>query len=317
MADDVQLAVGADVSDALSGIGDLRQAVAAAAEPVAALNRAIAETGRAAGRIVQPFRRAFDEIGRGWESAVAGLVAGTLTWQRAAQRVALSVERGFIDLAGSALSQAAAGPLAGLLGQAAPAAGRGVGDVLGGAVAGLFGAPQQLGTTAASGANTAALAANTTALASLTAALGAASATSGAGAVGALGGAAQLAGGTAAATGGGGILGWLGGLFAFGGGGIVPSAAGGWALPSFPGARPALLHAREMVLPAPISEGLQRMIAAGGGDAGGSGGGDLHLHFHGPADAPSVDRWFKGLLARSPDVVRNMLRSNALTPRSL
>src|SRR5258707_9808072 len=38
--------------------------------------------------------------------------------------------------------------------------------------------------------------------------------------------------------------------------GIVPSAAGGWALPNFAGATPALLHAREMVLPASISEGL-------------------------------------------------------------
>jgi hypothetical protein len=64
-------------------------------------------------------------------------------------------------------------------------------------------------------------------------------------------------------------------------------------------------------LPAPISEGLQRMIGAGGA------GGDLHLHFHGPSDGPAVERWFKGLMARSPDVVRHMLRSNALTPRSL
>jgi hypothetical protein len=71
------------------------------------------------------------------------------------------------------------------------------------------------------------------------------------------------------------------------------------------------LHARELVLPAPLSEGLQSMIAQGGGS------GDMHLHFHGPSDGPAVERWFTGLLARQPGVVRNMLRSNALTPRTL
>ena len=66
-----------------------------------------------------------------------------------------------------------------------------------------------------------------------------------------------------------------------------------------------------MVLPAPISEGLQNMIGNG------STASDLHLHFHGPSDAPSVERLFTGLLARNPGAVRNLLRSNALTPRTL
>jgi len=148
--------------------------------------------------------------------------------------------------------------------------------VLGGALSRwIFGLPQQVGQAAASGANTAALAANTAALTALTGALGASAATSGAGALAAAGGA--TAG--AAAAEGGGFFGFLGGLLAFAKGGIVPSAAGGWALPNFPGAAPALLHAREMVLPAPISEGLQSMIASG------SSASDLHLHFHGPSDA--------------------------------
>jgi hypothetical protein len=120
---------------------------------------------------------------------------------------------------------------------------------------------------------------------------------------------------SAAAPASGGLLGFLGSLFAFKGGGIVPSAAGGWSLPNFPGATPALLHAREMVLPAPISEGLQNLIATGG--PGGFGGGDMHLHFHGPSDGAAVERWFTGLMARNPGVVRNMLRGNALTPRTL
>jgi hypothetical protein len=332
--DNVQITVGADVGDAVAAFGQLKQAIAAATQPVVQLQSAFADAGaaasREASRIAQPYTRAFAEIGDSWESAVAGLVSGTLTYQRAAQRVLQSVTRGFVDIAGTTLSRAAAGPLASLLGQAAPSASQGVGDVLGGALGHLLtGAPQQLGTAAATTANTAAISANTAALATLTASLGTTAAASGAGAVGSLGSAAQLAGGTAevgsAAAGGGGILGFLGGLFSFAGGGIVPSAARGWALPSFPGARPALLHAREMVLPAPISQGLQRMIAAGGGAAGdasggsggGGGGGDMHLHFHGPSDGPAVERWFTGLMARNPGVIRNMLRSNALTPRSL
>lgn len=268
---------------------------------------------READRIALPYRQAFDAIGNGWQHAVSGLVEGTLSFRGAALEVAQSVERGFTSMLQTTVSHAAAGPLASLLGQPAPAVGAGVGDVLGNAVGSwLFGAPQQLGAAATTTANTAALVANTTALGALTASLGASAVAGGASA---LGGAASLAGGAAsvgaAAEGGGGLFGWLGGLLAFAGGGVVPSAAGGWALPNFSGAQPALLHAREMVLPAPISEGLQQMIGEGGG------AGDMHLHFHGPSDGPAVERWFTGLMARNPGVVRQMLRSNALTPRTI
>ena len=55
-------------------------------------------------------------------------------------------------------------------------------------------------------------------------------------------------------------------------GGIVPSAQGGWAVPSLgPGGVLAQLHSNEMVLPANISQGLQSMLAAPG-DAAGAGG---------------------------------------------
>jgi hypothetical protein len=91
----------------------------------------------------------------------------------------------------------------------------------------------------------------------------------------------------------------------------VPSAAGGWALPNFAGATPAQLHAREMVLPADISQGLQGMIAGGGaGDA------HFHAHFHGPADAPSINRWFRDNLKSNAGAIRDLFRQNALTPRS-
>ncbi len=281
--------------------------------------RIAAAARREADRLAQPYRQAFDAIGAGWRSAVIGLVEGTMNFQTAALRVAQSVERGFIAMAQTTLSRAAAGPLASLLGLAAPAAGEGVGDVLGSAVSRFIsGAPTQLGEAAATTANTAALAANTAALGAVTAALGASAAAGGASALGSVGSAASLAGGTAelgSAASGGGLFGLLGSLFAFTRGGIVPSAARGWALPNFAGATPALLHAREMVLPAPISEGLQSMLAQGG--VNGPGGGDMHLHFHGPSDGPAVERWFAGLMARHPGVVRNMLRSNALTPRTI
>ncbi len=283
---------------------------------VAQDQRRIAEASRReADRIAQPYRQAFDEIGAGWRSAVTGLVEGTLSFRGAALQAAQSVQRGFIGMAQTTLSRAAAGPLASLLGRAAPAAGEGVGDVLGNAVGGwISGAPEQLGGAAATTANVAALAANTAALGALSASLGASTLAGGAGALGGLGSAASLASGTAgagAAAGGFGLFDFLGGILAFSGGGIVPSAKGGWALPNFPGAKPALLHAREMVLPAPISEGLQRLIGDGGG------GGNMQLHFHGPSDGPAVERWFRGLMARNPAVLRNMLRSNALTPRTI
>jgi hypothetical protein len=263
---------------------------------------------READRIALPYRQAFDEIGAGWRSAVTGLIEGSETFGSAALQAVRSVERGVIGMIETTVSKMAAGPLASLLGTSAPGAGEGVGDVLGNTLSRwIFDMPQQLGQAAAATANTAALAANTAALTTLAGTFGASAATSGAGAVGALGAGAEL--GSAAS--GGGILGFLGSLFAFERGGIVPSAARGWALPNFPGATPALLHAREMVLPAPLSEGLQNMIGEGGA------GGDMHLHFHGPSDGPAVERWFTGLLARQPNVVRNMLRSNALTPRTL
>ena len=273
--------------------------------------RVAAAARREADRFAQPYRQAFDEIGAGWRSAVTGLVEGTLNFQSAALRVAQSVERGFISMAQTTLSRAAAGPLASLLGLAAPVAGQGVGDVLGNALGGWIGSQFGLSTlldTGGQAANTVALTANTAALTALAATVGAGSVAVGGGAAAAGAGAAAVGG---AAAGGGGLFSWLGSLLAFSKGGIVPSAAQGWALPSFAGATPALLHSREMVLPAPLSEGLQNMIGQGGASA------DMHLHFHGPSDGPAVERWFTGLMARNPGVVRNMLRSNALTPRTI
>jgi hypothetical protein len=54
--------------------------------------------------------------------------------------------------------------------------------------------------------------------------------------------------------------------FSLAGGGIIPSAAGGMV--GGTGGTLAILHAREMVLPAPISLGIQRMIQEGSGGGG-------------------------------------------------
>jgi hypothetical protein len=92
---------------------------------------------------------------------------------------------------------------------------------------------------------------------------------------------------------GGGLFGSLfkgiGTLFGFEHGGIVPSAAGGWMVPS---ASLAMLHTNEMVLPANISQGLQSMIGSGGG--GGASAGGANVMFNVSAmDSQSVAKFFQ------------------------
>jgi hypothetical protein len=91
---------------------------------------------------------------------------------------------------------------------------------------------------------------------------------------------------------GGGIFGSLfkgiGSLFGFEHGGIVPSAQGGWMVPS---TSLAMLHANEMVLPANISQGLQSIIAGGGGGA--SGGGANVMFNVSAIDSQSVAKFFQ------------------------
>jgi hypothetical protein len=93
----------------------------------------------------------------------------------------------------------------------------------------------------------------------------------------------------------GGLFKDIGTLFAFGGGGIVPSAQGGWAVPSLgPGGVLAQLHSNEMVLPANISQGLQSMLAAPGSAGGGSGAGPSSVVFNVSAiDSQDVTRFFQ------------------------
>ena len=226
--------------------------------------------------------------------------------------LARSIGRDVTSSITSALSHSLAQTL---FGDSAKSFGQGLAQLLGaGTPGGLFGTG--IGAVTGAGkevlltANTTALGALTTAVAANTVALGGATAASAASATAATASGAGSA--LSAAGSAGGILSgvksigsFIGGIFGFARGGIVPSAAGGWALPSFAGAQFALLHAREMVLPAEISEGLQSMIASGG--AGGFGG-DAHFHFHGPMDRDSLSRWWSDMVRSHPEPVRQLLR---------
>ena len=120
----------------------------------------------------------------------------------------------------------------------------------------------------------------------------------------------------------GGILGSLfkgvGALFGFEHGGIVPSAQGGWAVPSLgPGGVLAQLHSNEMVLPANISQGLQNLIDTPNGSNASSGGAPVVVNFGVSAmDSQDVARFFRSngsaLVAAINKAMRNgsMLRTS-------
>jgi hypothetical protein len=83
-------------------------------------------------------------------------------------------------------------------------------------------------------------------------------------------------------------------LFAFQQGGIVPSAQGGWAVPSLAADGVlAQLHSNEMVLPAKLSQGLQAMLASpsGANGSGGGGGGSVIVNVS-AIDSQDVKRFF-------------------------
>lgn len=228
-----------------------------------------------------PFKQAFDQIAGAAENALKNIVMARTPKERqqAWQGLDKSLMGSGIDLVGGVASKVGGSLLGGKQGQ-------GFADVIGEKITSwITQTVLQIGATTA---NTAAVTANTAAQAT-------AATASGAGALSAAGSAGGILGGIKT------VGSWVGSLFAFEAGGIVPSAAGGWALPSFAGATPALLHSREMVLPAPISQGIQRAIA-GGSFGGGSGrAGDVHLHQHyGPyTDSAQMDRGMKSFVGRN------------------
>lgn len=87
-------------------------------------------------------------------------------------------------------------------------------------------------------------------------------------------------------------------------GGIVPSAAGGWVVPSFAsGGILAQVHTNEMVLPADISRGVQGAIR-GGSFGGGGGGHTFNLNIS-AMDGASVMRHGPALVASINAAMRN------------
>ena len=248
----------------------------------------------------QPFRQAVSSIGSDMEKTITDLVLNRGTskdiWKNAYQ----SAVGGAINLGGSLLSKAGGY----LLGDRT---GKGLTDVLGDKLMGLFTNGPQVSLQVTANALLAEIAANTAISASTSGVSGAGSLLSGGGGLLSFLGGASSVGSAAASGAGSGFLSGISSFFST----AVPSAAGGWALPSFAGATPALLHSREMVLPAHISEGIQNMIGNGGG-------GDTHLHFHGPADGPAIERFMTPIIRRAiPGGIRQAFTSGALTPRTV
>jgi hypothetical protein len=116
----------------------------------------------------------------------------------------------------------------------------------------------------------------------------------------------------------GGILGSLfkgiGALFGFERGGIVPSAQGGWAVPSLgPGGVLAQLHSNEMVLPANISQGLQNLIAAPTGSNTGGGAAPVVVNFGVQAmDSQDVARFFRSNGSALVAAINNAMRNGSM-----
>ena len=115
-----------------------------------------------------------------------------------------------------------------------------------------------------------------------------------------------------------GILGSLfkgiGSLFGFERGGIVPSAQGGWAVPSLgPGGVLAQLHSNEMVLPANISEGLQNLIASPTGLNAGGGPAPVVVNFGVQAmDSQDVARFFRSNSSALVAAINNAMRNGSM-----
>jgi hypothetical protein len=320
----------ASIEERRQAVAAMRQLEARYVAETSADYRRLADAARSqADQVARSYEQAFDRVGGSVQRTFNEILTRQTTWTKGMTRMVQDVETFFLEEVEAMAAKWAASGLASLAGGAVASAvnsarGTGASGLAAGLTAliginqpgGLFGTGLLSGAGSASAtaqaaavaANTTALGASTTALTALTAALTGATAAEGTGAGASLAGGATAAG---AAAGGGGLFSWLGGLFSFDRGGIVPSAAGGWALPNFAGVTPALLHAKEMVLPADLSQGLQGMIASGGaGDA------HFHAHFHGPADAPSISRWFRDNLKSNAGAVRDLFRQNALTPRS-
>ncbi len=95
--------------------------------------------------------------------------------------------------------------------------------------------------------------------------------------------------------------------FKLSGGGIIPGFAGGGLVG---GGSLAILHPREMVLPAPISLGIQDMIARGNSGGNNSGGNTLNYNANVTGYHPFESKGaFEGLLRSHGDVLMRHLEN--------
>jgi hypothetical protein len=105
----------------------------------------------------------------------------------------------------------------------------------------------------------------------------------------------------------------LGQIEAFG---SLASAAGGMMVAE--DGQLAMLHKQEMVLPATISGGLQKMISGGTGSGGSASGGDTHIHFSpniSAIDGKSIKKMFADQQGQMMTALKQAVRSGQLRPR--
>jgi hypothetical protein len=310
---------------------------------------------RASEQMQAAFAKPFDSLGSSAERALTGLLTHQTTVGKAEQEAYRGLIGSSVDELGTAANKTLASSL---FGSGTKSLGEGLVGMLGvGKPGGLFGTGlgavtgETTETTLATAvtANTAAVTANTAALTTSAGAAVSGGALSGAGGIasgagsflgslpligslfggGAVSGAVDQDFSGGVGIGGGGLFAGLGALFGFKGGGIMPRttgaivprttfrlpsyAAGGFAVPGL-----AKLHENEMVLPAHISNFVQNAAAAASGGGHGGDSGNTHLHFHGPADGPAIERFLTPFIRRAvPGAVQNAFRSNALTPRTV
>jgi hypothetical protein len=240
-----------------------------ASSQIIALNQKAAEAAeQAAKKASAVFVKFFDTLGSGFESFSSSLIKALIAPQELLIKQGLTTRKfseqgneirsAISSLLLKGINDAANSVESALMGMLAKALSGGasntVGELLGNWLSkGLFSITGGALGSAATGA--APLVASATALTSAGTALGTAAVS--------LNTAAASLTASASTTGSAGAVG-LGGLLGFARGGVVPSAAGGMVA-SGAGASLALLHPREMVLPAHISDGIQKMLGYNGG----------------------------------------------------
>jgi hypothetical protein len=241
----------------------------------------------------EPWTKAFDSVASALENAITGVLSKKTTWKQAEGQVATAIGEGLLKAFASTASKALAKTLFD------NTAGEGLDKVFGDLISKGVGKLFDVGTETAT--KTSAEVAGATAGAPILSAGIVAGAVEAAPILSAAMAAGGAGGGGASAIGEAATL-----ALAFAEKGmVVPSFASG----GLTGGSLSILHPREMVLPEHLSTGMQNMINSG--NAGGSSP-EVHMHFHGPADGPSIDRWFKGIISNNSNVFRDMFRANSL-----